>query len=135
MHGQRNIKIVRSGVSNIFSAGGRGRGWEGLIQKTEKKRSLGISWPDMRKYVTISREKWRHRGLNHCITITLRWRDTSQDKTVRKPDDTTGTVENFSKKNRNIGKVRTEICVVEENEKAVSLFRFCNKLRYKVTIY
>jgi len=50
---------------------------------------------------------------------------------VRKPDDTTGTVEKFSKKNRNIGKVRTEICVVEENSKAGTLFRFCNKLRYK----
>jgi len=27
-------------------------------KKEEKKRSLGISWPDVRKYVTISREKW-----------------------------------------------------------------------------
>jgi len=83
-----------------------------LIQKTEKKRSLGISWPDGRKYVTIYREKWRHGSLNHFIAITLRWRETSQDRTVRKHDDTSGTVQNFSKKNRNIGKVRIEICVV-----------------------
>jgi hypothetical protein len=85
----------------------------------------------VRKYVTISSEKWWHGGLNHFIAITLRWRDTSQDRAVRKPDDTTGTVEKFSKKNRNIGKIRTEICVVEENAKARTFFPFCNKLRYK----
>jgi hypothetical protein len=54
----RSFEEVRSGVGDTFSAGGRERGGDGLIQKTEKKRSLGVSWPDVRKYVTISREKW-----------------------------------------------------------------------------
>lgn len=53
-----SFEKVRSGVGNIFSAGGRGKGGVDSENRKEKKRSLGISWPDVRKYVTIYREKW-----------------------------------------------------------------------------
>jgi hypothetical protein len=58
MHGQRNIKIVRSGVGNIFNAGESRMGGVDPENTKERKRSLGISWSDVRKYVTISSEKW-----------------------------------------------------------------------------
>jgi hypothetical protein len=58
MHGQRNIKIVRSGVGNTFNAGESRMGGVDPENRKGKERSLGISWPDVRKYVTISGEKW-----------------------------------------------------------------------------
>jgi hypothetical protein len=30
----------------------------GVDPEKRKEKSLGISWPDVRKYVTICREKW-----------------------------------------------------------------------------